>query len=242
MIDCFLYKTFDPKSKVAVVELTGNIIHGVNKSVANNIEIVKELSWNEVLNLVNSGHGNTGCRNSGDMNSGDMNSGYRNLGDKNSGYKNFGYYNSGEHNLGSRNSGNFNSGNYNSGNYNSGNMNSGNWNLSNHNAGFFNTKENTVMIFNKDSGLTYREFTNKYPIPWCLYFSLTKFIYEEDMTEQEKTDHPGYVATGGYLKRIPYKEAAIASISRATEEEKAQIRALPNYDPDIFEEIFGIRI
>jgi hypothetical protein len=82
----------------------------------------------------------------------------------------------------------------------------------------------------------------KYEIPNCLYFDLTEWIKEDDMTEKEKEDHPEYKTNGGYFKEIPYKDAARKSISNASERDKELIRVLPNYDPDVFEKIFGIRI
>jgi hypothetical protein len=101
--DCFEYYSFDSKNKVAEVEALGDVETEGNKSCTNKIHIIRELSWYEVLDLVNTGAGNTGINNSGDMNSGDMNSGYRNSGDRNSGY-----WNSGDWNLSSNNSGCFN--------------------------------------------------------------------------------------------------------------------------------------
>jgi len=200
----------------------------------------------------NSGYWNSGNRNSGDWNSGDWNSGYwnsgnRNSGDRNSGNRNSGYWNSGDRNSGNRNSGYWNSGNRNSGDWNSGDRNSGNrnsgdWNSCRFATGFFNSKERTISIFNKDSGLSRDEFYQKFTIPSCLYFDLTEWIDSENMTDKEKENNPKYETTEGYLKTLTYKEASVKSISKATDEEKEQIRALPNYDPDIFEEIFGIRI
>ena len=277
LIDCFNYYQFNPNNKVAEIKAIGKIVNGDNKSVTDNISIIKEISWQNVLELVNLGKGNTGLgnpgdrnsgywnsgnRNSGDWNSGDWNSGYwnsgnrnsgnRNSGDRNSGYwnsgdRNSGYWNSGDRNSGNRNSGYWNSGNRNSGDWNSGDRNSGDrnsgdWNSCRFATGFFNSKERTISIFNKDSGLSRDEFYQKFTIPSCLYFDLTEWISSENMTDKEKENNPKYETTEGYLKTLTYKEASVKSISKATDEEKEQIRALPNYDPDIFEEIFGIRI
>ncbi len=73
LVDCFNYYSFDPENKVAEIVATDEVIKGDNKSVTNNIEIVRELSWNDVLNLVNTGKGNTGFCNSGDWNCGMFN-------------------------------------------------------------------------------------------------------------------------------------------------------------------------
>ena len=217
LIDCFNYYQFNPNNKVAEIKAIGKIVNGDNKSVTDNISIIKEISWQNVLELVNLGTENTGLGNSGDRNSGDGNSGYRNSGDGNSGDRNSGYRNSGDGN-------------------------SGGGNGCNYETGFFNSKEGTIRIFNKDSGLSRDEFYQKFTIPSCLYFDLTEWIDSENMTDKEKENNPKYETTEGYLKTLTYKEASVKSISKATDEEKEQIRALPNYDPDIFEEIFGIRI
>jgi len=73
--NCFSYYSLDPKNKVAEVELSG-IIVGMDgdKQVAQKIKILKEISWNDMLLLANTGIGNTGYSNSGNSNSGDFNS------------------------------------------------------------------------------------------------------------------------------------------------------------------------
>ena len=79
-IDCFNYYPFDPKSKVAEVIALGKIAEGGDKCATNKIEIVREISWAELLGMVNSGAGNTGHSNSGDRNSGDWNKSSYNAG------------------------------------------------------------------------------------------------------------------------------------------------------------------
>ncbi len=148
--DCFNYYSFNPQNKVAEVEALGDINEDEDRCCTNKIRIVRELTWEEVLRLANSGYNNSGYGNSGDCNSGYGNSGDYNSGGNNSGYYNSGYYNSGDHNSGGYNIGDFNSGNsnsgysnsgysnsgnYNSGRYNSGNYNSGRYNSGNHNSG-----------------------------------------------------------------------------------------------------------
>ena len=147
LIDCFNYYSFDPNNKVAEIEAIGEIdFDDTNsKCCTNKIVILKELKWNEVLDMCNSGKGNSGHHNSGNYNSGNRNSGYHNSGNynsgnynsgyRNSGYRNSGYYNSGYCNSGNCNSGYRNSGYYNSGYCNSGNCNSGYYNSGHHNSG-----------------------------------------------------------------------------------------------------------
>lgn len=89
-VDCFSYYSFDPRNKVAEVELSGHIVEKGDKLCASDIRIVRELPWHEVLSLCNSGKGNSGYGNSGNKNSGDWNSGDGNSGNWNSGYGNSG--------------------------------------------------------------------------------------------------------------------------------------------------------
>jgi len=140
-IDCFKYYEFNPNNKVAEVVALGRIIEGDGdtKCVTDKMKIERELSWHEVLDLVNTGHANTGFGNSGDYNGGSYNSGHNNSGNYNSGNSNSGNYNSGNWNSGSHNSGDCNSGDCNSGDWNSGNCNSGHNNSGDWNSGDWNS-------------------------------------------------------------------------------------------------------
>ena len=62
------------------------------------------------------------------------------------------------------------------------------------------------------------------------------------MSDDEKVAFPAAKIAGGYVKDIPYKEAFTKSMEQASESEIEQIKALPNFDADIFEEISGFRI
>ena len=178
--DCFRYYDFDPNSHVAEVIAHGTVAEGDNKCATNKLEIVREIPWAEVLEIVNtgksctgrcnsgnwnsgncnsgnwnSGNCNSGNWNSGNCNSGNCNSGNWNSGDSNSGNRNSGDSNSGNRNSGNWNSGNWNSGNWNSGNWNSGNCNSGDWNSGNWNSGDWNTTSFSNGCFNTVSPKIY---------------------------------------------------------------------------------------
>ena len=138
--DCFNYYDFNPDNHVAEVAAYGEVVEEGDKCATNKLEIIREIPWAELLEMVNTGKGcaglcNSGNRNSGNWNSGDWNSGNWNSGDWNSGNWNSGNRNSGNWNSGNWNSGNWNSGDWNSGNWNSGNWNSGDWNSGNRNSG-----------------------------------------------------------------------------------------------------------
>ena len=141
---------FTLNNRVAEVIAYGTVIEGNTKCCTNKLEIVREIPWYELVDLVNTGVGNTGMgnfgnensgnwnegySNSGNCNDGDKNSGRGNTGSKNSGDRNYGNLNSGDCSYGNRNSGKGNNGNGNSGNYNYGNGNSGEYNNGNYNTG-----------------------------------------------------------------------------------------------------------
>lgn len=81
--DCFNYYQFNPENKVAEVVAYGTVVEDGDKCCTDKLEIIREIPWQELLEIVNMGKGCTGLCNSGDCNSGDCNSGNRNSGDWN---------------------------------------------------------------------------------------------------------------------------------------------------------------
>ena len=274
--DCFSYYDFNSNNKVAEVEVLGDIDSESDNSkrCTNKIHILRELSWHEVLELVNLGKACTGLCNSGNYNSGNYNSGNRNSGNWNSGNWNSGNYNSGDWNSGDYNSGNYNSGNwnsgnwnsgnynsgdwnsgdwnsgdYNSGNYNSGNWNSGNWNSGDYNRacfsnGCFNTEEPKIFIFNKISDLTYRDWLNSKAryILNQIPSNVLSWIWEDDMTDDEKKEHPEYTVTGGFLKHIEEETGRQMWWDELSTDEKDAIFNISNFNKEIFKKITGINV
>jgi hypothetical protein len=240
-VDCFNYYFFDSKNKVCEVELMGNIEHGDDKSVCSEIKIIREISWHDVLSLVNTGKDNTGHRNSGHRNSGDRNSGHRNSGDSNSGDRNSGHRNSGDSNSGHRNSGHWNSGDSNSGDSNSGHRNSGHWNSCDREAGYFNSSENNeIRVFNKSCS---KALWDKVEKPEFIYnLILNEWTWFSDMSDEEKKNYPKAYVCNGYLKTFSYKDAWRNAYCEASIEEVELLKKLPNFDATIFEDITGIKI
>ena len=248
--DCFNYYSFNPENKVAeVIALAERTVEDGDKCATNYLEIVREISWQEVLEIVNTGKGctglcNSGNRNSGNRNSGDCNSGDCNSGNRNSGNRNSGDCNSGDCNSGNRNSGNRNSGDWNSGNRNSGDWNSGDWNKCSFSNGCFNTVEPKIYLFNKPSDWTYRDWLNsdaRYllnQIPG----DVLEYVWFEDMTDEEKTAHPEAKTTGGYLKQLDNSECGSIWWRGLNDYEKSIIKAIPNFDKEIFKEITGVDV
>ena len=175
---------------------------------------------------------NTGVDNTGYRNSGDRNSGDRNSGDGNSGYRNSGDVNSGDWNSGDRNSGYGNSG------Y----GNSGDWNSGNRNSGCFNTDEPFARFFNRESNVKLSQFRLTSSYPDFSDMSPCVWIEESMMTDAEKKECPTYKTTGGYIKKLEYKDAWGVFWRKTSEENKKKVLALPNFDASIFKEITGIDV
>jgi hypothetical protein len=257
--DCFDFYSFNSENKVAEVEALGEVDSDGKKSCTDKIHIIRELTWHEVLDLVNSGkdctglcnsgNRNSGNRNSGDCNSGDCNSGDWNSGDWNSGNRNSGNRNSGDCNSGNRNSGDCNSGNRNSGDWNSGDCNSGNrnsgdWNKTCFSNGCFNTESPKIFLFNKPSDWTYQDWLNsdaRYILMDCPS-NVLAWVWDDDMTDEEKEQHPEYSVTGGFLKHIEKETGRQMWWDGLSDRKKDIVMQLPNFDKDIFKEITGITV
>lgn len=128
----------------------------------------------------------------------------------------------------------------NSGNSNSGNSNSGYWNSGNNNSGCFNTKTPAdILVFNKKCKISIWENARK---PNFLFFDLTRWVSFSDMTPEEKNADLLAEMRGGYLKKMEYKEAFQLAYSRASDEDKALLLKLPNFNKKVFCKISGIKV
>ena len=120
----------------------------------------------------------------------------------------------GNWNSGNRNSGNWNSGDCNSGNWNSGNGNSGNWNSGNCNSGNGNSGNRNSGIFNTNEP------------------KMRAFNKQADVTYSEFLDSIDY-GFWNLCERISEKKLIFP-------DDHERIKALPNFDAEIFLEITGI--
>lgn len=189
--DCFNYYPFNPDNKVAKVIALGEIDEESDdsKCCTNKIQIVEEISWEDVLRMVNLGKGNAGLCNSGDRNSGD-------------------------------------------------------WNKTNFSNGCFNTEEPKIFLFNKPSDWTYRDWLNsdaRYLLNQ-IPRNVVDWIWSSDMTDEEKKEHPEYEVVGGYLKILDESECGQLWWDSLSERYKNIIKAMPNFDKEIFEDVTGIKI
>ena len=227
--DCFNYYSFNSENKVAEVIAYGEVRTDGDKSCTDKLEIVREIPWDEVLRIVNIGKNCTGRCNTGNRNTGDCNTGNRNTGN----------WNTGDWNTGNRNTGDCNTGNRNTGNWNT-----GDWNKSSFNTGCFNTEEQKIMLFNKPSDMTYREWIDsdaRYLLNQ-IPKDVVEWVYEEDMTDEEKAAHPTYETTGGYLKVLDESECGQLWWGSLSDRRKEIIKAIPNFDAEIFFQCTGVRV
>ena len=219
-IDVFGYYPMNDNTLIAKVEALGEIQQEGTKYVTDKIKIVREFTRKELQALIIDGSYNSGNYNSGNHNTGNFNSGNYNTGNHNSGSCNTGNFNSGSCNTGNLNSGDLNSGYLNSGDFNTGNLNSGNFNTGNCNSGYFNSGSCNSGYFN--SGI----FNTDEP---CM----RAFNRETDIRYSDFTKTLDY--NFNYLcQRISNKSLQNGDIDR--------IKALPNFDAEIFKEITGIDI
>jgi len=116
---------------------------------------------------------------------------------------------------------------------------------SKNNTGYYNTGYcNTVtpddcLIFNRPAKRSDWDEAKK---PGWMYASLTKWVSEADMTDKEKGAFPSYATCGGYLKAYAtLQDAWREAWDKASPEDRAKTLLLPNFDLDVFEEIFGFR-
>ena len=217
--DCFNYYDFDSNNKVAEVIAYGTVLKEGDKSCTDKLEIVREIPWDEVLRIVNTGKNCTGRCNTGNCNTGN-----RNTGDWNTG--------------------NRNTGDWNTGNRNTGNRNTGDWNKSSFNTGCFMTEEQKIMFFNKPSDWTYNDwlYSDARYLLNQIPKNVVEWIYSEDMTDEEKAEHPTHETTGGYLKVLDESDCGQLWWGSLSDRQKNIIKALPNFDPEIFYQCTGINV
>ena len=71
---------------------------------------------------------------------------------------------------------------------------------------------------------------------------VVEWVYEEDMTYEEKVANPTYKTTVGYLKVLDESECCQLWWDSLCEADKNIIKSIPNFDPEIFMECTGIEV
>ena len=130
----------------------------------------------------------------------------------------------------------------NTGTDNTGNGNSGDWNSGNRNSGIFNTDEPFMRSFNRETTITFSDFRNSDAYPDFSEMSPCVWVDSSIMTAEEKDANPTHVTTGGYIKKLGYKEAWAIWKRKCSEDNWKKVLALPNFSAEIFEEITGIKV
>ena len=172
----------------------------------------------------------TGYYSTGNYSIGNWSTGYRSTGDRSTGN-----WSTGDRSTGNRSTGNWSTGYRSTGNYST-----GNWSISDYSTGHFSTIDYSgFSAFDKP--ITKKEW-DKAEIPSFMYFDLTKWVDEEDMTDKEKEDNQTYKTTEGYLKVFGYQEAWKIAWDKASKEEKEMTLRLPNFDAKVFKIITGIDV
>ena len=218
LADCFNYYELNSNNKVAEIEASGDIDSKEDdtKHCASDIEIIREITWHEVLDMINEGNDNTGM----------CNTGYRNTGN--------------------RNTGDWNTGNCNTGNRNTGYRNTGDWNKTNNNTGCFMTEERTIEMFNKPSGMTYADWERSMArnILFHMPQNIVNIAWTsaENMSDAEKEAHPEFETIGGYLHEEEIKADVQSWWDELSSHDKETVMSIPNFDADIFFECTGIRV
>jgi len=177
----------------------------------------------------------TGASSTGICSTGDYSTGICSTGDYSTGASSTGICSTGDYSTGD-----YSTGDYSTGYRSTGDRSTGNWSISNYSTGHFSTIDySDFSAFNKPCTL---DEWGKAKKPNFLYFELTEWIESEKMTNKEKEENPSYKNTGGYLKVYEYKEAWKIAYDKASNEEIKQLKALPNFDAEVFKEISGIDI
>ena len=100
------------------------------------------------------------------------------------------------------------------------------------------------MLFNKPSDMTYRDWLNsdaKYLLNQ-IPKDVVEWVYEKDMTDEEKAANPTYETTGGYLKVLDESECGQIWWDSLTDDKKNIIKSIPNFDAEIFKQCTGIKV
>ena len=186
----------------------------------------------------------TGDYSTGDYSTGNWSTGRESTGDCSTGYYSTGDYSTGDYSTGDYSTGRESTGDCSTGDYSTGDCSTGNWSTGDYSTGHFCTENGKGFgAFNKKIHKDYetaRSIWDAAEKPPCLFFKMAVWVLAEHMTEDEKSDNPTYKTTGGYLKVLDYKEAFSASVLAAPKKERDMIRALPNFDADVFLEISGV--
>lgn len=106
------------------------------------------------------------------------------------------------------------------------------------------TEEPKIMLFNKPSNLTYRDWYNSEAreLLNCMPKNVVEWVYSKDMTDEEKAEYPTHETTGGYLKVLDESECGQIWWGSLSDRQKNIIKAIPNFDAEIFFQCTGVDV
>lgn len=115
-------------------------------------------------------------------------------------------------------------------------------NTGNRNTGAFCTGESKIKLFNKESNWTHEQFIESKVYSLLCEVNTNMWIWESEMSNEQKEKYPSFKTSGGCLVDTPYKQAFSDRWNNWSEENKNEFKSLPNFDADIFEQITGVKI
>ena len=106
------------------------------------------------------------------------------------------------------------------------------------------TEEQKIMFFNKSSDWSYSDWLSSEARKLLNHIpqNVVEWIWSNDMTDEEKEQHPTYKTTGGYLKVLDESECGQLWWRGLSDRKKEVIKTMPNFDADIFYQCTGINI
>ena len=150
--------------------------------------------------------------------------------------------NEGKGNTGLGNTGNWNTGDSNTGYRNTGDRNTGDWNKTNRSSGVFCNQEPKLIMFNKETNMTWEEWKNSEAYDILTKNKKSQWICYDDMTDTEKEKYPSAKTCNGYLKEIERATSSKEWWNSLEPYEKATIVQLPNFDLDVFNDIMEFKV
>ena len=71
---------------------------------------------------------------------------------------------------------------------------------------------------------------------------VVEWVSAENMSDGEKAAHPEHETIGGYLKVTRESVNRQEWWRNLSADDRAEVLAIPNFDPDIFKEVTGIEV
>jgi hypothetical protein len=182
----------------------------------------------------------TGGRSTGNHSTGNHSTGNHSTGNRSTGNCSTGDCSTGNCSTGNYSTGNRSTGNCSTGDRSTGDCSTGDCSTSNNSTGHFSTIDGQPSFFDKPFNGTWAE-ANKL-IPYVHLKLGPYWVDSNEMTEQQKADHPSHEATGGVLLSYAHTYHQAWAIAWAEMDQKTRDRFLnlPNFDAEKFQQITGI--